>query len=285
MGDGVNDGEGGFSEAVRGRPMSRLKLLKAGAALGVGGVAGGLLPAAADAKPEAEPPALRFLTQWELDYVDAMAETIWPTDADGPGARPAGVGYYIDGQLAGSWGKGHRFYLNGPFYPTVDTGHGWQIPMTPAEVYRAFLPAFDVYCKSVYGHPYPELDAAAQAKAMTDLQAGRASIPLAGSTAFAPSDFYAMFRQNVLEGMLADPAYGGNKDMVGWKWIGFPGDPMRYGDVYADYIFTSKPYPHEKNPLPLGSKAAGIGTTRGAAASGAPPANAETNTGPLQKGT
>ena len=39
-----------------------------------------------------------------------------------------------------------------------------------------------------------------------------------------------MFRQNVLEGMLADPAYGGNKDMVGWKWVGFPGDPMRRGD-------------------------------------------------------
>ena len=95
-------------------------------------------------KPAAtEPPPLRFLTQWEFGYVDAMAETIWPTDADGPGARPAGVGYYIDGQLAGSWGKGHRFYLNGPFYPTVDTGHGWQIPMTPAEVYRAFLPAFE----------------------------------------------------------------------------------------------------------------------------------------------
>ena len=120
---------------------------------------------------------------------------------------------------------------------------------------------------------------------MTDLQSGTARRSRsAGSTAFASSDFYAMFRQNVLEGMLADPAYGGNKDMVGWKWVGFPGDPMRYGDVYADYIFTSKPYPHEKNPLPLGSKAARVGTTRGAAASGGAPANAATNTGPLQKG-
>ena len=89
MGDGVNGGEG-LSEAVRGRPMSRLKLLKAGAALGVGGVAGGLLPAAADAKPEAEPPALRFLTQWEFDYVTAMAETIWPTDDLGPGRARGG---------------------------------------------------------------------------------------------------------------------------------------------------------------------------------------------------
>ena len=43
--------------------------------------------------------------------------------------------------------------------------------------------------------------------------------------------------------MLADPAYGGNMDMVGWKWIGFPGDPMRRGDVYADYIFTKQALP------------------------------------------
>jgi gluconate 2-dehydrogenase gamma chain len=26
-----------------------------------------------------------------------------------------------------------------------------------------------------------------------------------------------------MEGMFADPIYGGNKDKVGWKWIGFPG--------------------------------------------------------------
>ena len=124
------------------RQMTRLGLLKAGAAVGVAGAAGGLAGAGpAEAKTAAaEPPALRFLTQWEFDYVTAMAETIWPTDSAGPGARVAGVGYYVDGQLAGSWGQGHRFYLNGPFYTPVDTGHGWQIPMTPSQVYRAFLP-------------------------------------------------------------------------------------------------------------------------------------------------
>ena len=268
------------------RQMTRLGLLKAGAAVGVAGAAGGLAGAgpAEGQTTAAEPPALRFLTQWEFDYVTAMAETIWPTDSAGPGARVAGVGYYVDGQLAGSWGQGHRFYLNGPFYTPVDTGHGWQIPMTPSQVYRAFLPGYDVYCKSVYGNPYPSLSPASQTSAMTDLQTGKASIPLAGSTAFASSDFYAMFRQNVLEGMLSDPAYGGNIDMVGWKWVGFPGDPMRRGDVYADYIFTNKPYPYETKPLPLGSKAATAGTKNGAAASDAPPANASTNTGPLSGG-
>ncbi len=32
-----------------------------------------------------------------------------------------------------------------------------------------------------------------------------------------------MLYENVMEGMFADPIYGGNKDKVGWKMIGFPG--------------------------------------------------------------
>ncbi len=86
---------------------------------------------------------------------------------------------------------------------------------------------------------------------MNDLRTGTAVIPLGGSTAFTGADFFAMFRQNVLEGMLADPSYGGNRDMVGWMWVGFPGDPMRRGDVYYQYIFTGKTYPYEHKPLPM----------------------------------
>jgi gluconate 2-dehydrogenase gamma chain len=190
----------------------------------------------------------------------------------GPGAKVAGVANYIDGQLAGSWGQGHRFYLNGPFFQPQSTGHGWQIPMTPAEVYRAFLPGFDVYCKTTYGNPYPVLPAATQAQALTDLSSGRADIQIGGSTAFGVSDFFSMFRQNVLEGMLADPAYGGNKGMIGWKWVGFPGDPMQRGDPYEKYIFTKKSYPYAEKPLPLQAKAAAAGTEHGAAATDKPPA-------------
>ena len=115
--------------------------------------------ACGDRRPEVPPPPLRFFTQWEFNYVTAMAETIWPTDDLGPGARGAGVGNYIDGQLAGSWGQGHSFYLNGPFFQPRRPGHGWQIPMTPADVYRAFLPGFDVYSKTTYGNPYTSLTA------------------------------------------------------------------------------------------------------------------------------
>src|SRR5215208_4018620 len=211
------------------RRFSRSKLLKAGAAGAAGVAAAGALTSQTDAKdnPVTTPAPLKFLTKWEFDYVTAMAETIWPTDELGPGARVAGVGYYIDAQLAGGWGSAHRFYLNGPFFTPADTGHGWQVPLGPAEVYRAFLPAYDAYVRQTYAKAYTELNADTQFKALNDLRTGVARIPLAGSTAFTGQDFYNLFRQNVLEGMLADPSYGGNRNMVGWKWIGYPGDPMR----------------------------------------------------------
>jgi gluconate 2-dehydrogenase gamma chain len=236
---------------TEGRRFSRRKLLEAGAAgAATAATAGGLLASPAEAA-QAATPALRFLTKWEFDFVTAMAETIWPSDDLGPGAKVAGVGYYIDGQLAGGWGQGHRFYLNGPFFTAADSGHGWQVPLTPSEVYRAFLPGYDQYLRTTYGKPYVDLDAATQTQALNDLRSGKAVIPLAGSTAFTSADFFNLFRQNVLEGLLADPLYGGNRDLVGWKWIGFPGDPIRRGDSYAKWIFTDKTYPYEHKPLPM----------------------------------
>ena len=44
--------------------------------------------------------------------------------------------------------------------------------------------------------------------------------------------FFDMLLQNTIEGFWSDPIYGGNRDMVGWKLIGFPG--ARYD--YRDYV-------------------------------------------------
>src|SRR5207247_5417043 len=35
--------------------------------------------------------------------------------------------------------------------------------------------------------------------------------------------FFNMLLANTLEGFFADPIYGGNRDKVGWKLVGFPG--------------------------------------------------------------
>jgi len=36
-------------------------------------------------------------------------------------------------------------------------------------------------------------------------------------------DFWSILYQTVMQGMFADPIYGGNRDKAGWKMIGFPG--------------------------------------------------------------
>src|SRR6185437_15981565 len=114
---------------IPGATISRGTLFRRGAFATIAGasIAGGLLAPAAEATRTSEQAsgALRFLTGWEYEYVTAMAETIWPTDDLGPGAKVACVADYIDGQLAGSWGQGHRFYLNGPFLEAQTSGHGW----------------------------------------------------------------------------------------------------------------------------------------------------------------
>ena len=51
----------------------------------------------------------------ELPAVEALAETIIPTDATGPGAKEAGVAYFIDRMLAGNYGKAGNMYVQGPF--------------------------------------------------------------------------------------------------------------------------------------------------------------------------
>ena len=40
--------------------------------------------------------------------------------------------------------------------------------------------------------------------------------------------FFEMLLQNTIEGFFSDPIYGGNRDMIGWKLIGFPGAHYDY---------------------------------------------------------
>jgi gluconate 2-dehydrogenase gamma chain len=50
---------------------------------------------------------------------------------------------------------------------------------------------------------------------------------------FPSSIFFETLLANTVEGFFADPAYGGNKDMVSWRMIGCPGAYAAYLDVYT----------------------------------------------------
>jgi gluconate 2-dehydrogenase gamma chain len=190
--------------------------------------------------------ALRFFNDTQARVITAMAERMFPRDEASPGATDARVLDYIDGRLVSAWGQGARTYRQGPFFPPQDSGHGLQTPMTPRDIYQDALAALDAYCQRQFGTSFDQAQSSQQDDVLHALEQGKVDT----FTTIPAAQFFAMFRQNVLEGLFADPLYGGNVDLIGWKWIGFPGDPEAYGDPYGKLIDKfDTPYNVEPKPL------------------------------------
>jgi gluconate 2-dehydrogenase gamma chain len=173
---------------------------------------------------------LRVFDAGQAAVLTAIAEHIFPADAESPGATDAGVVGYIDGQLAGAWGAGRGLYRSGPFVVPDHAGHGPQSPLTPVETYAHGLRALAVHTEREYGRRFDALtgeerEAVFVALTQNAVDTFDALLPA--------SQFFALVRANVLEGLFADPHHGGNRDLIGWRWLGFPGAPA---DDYAEHI-------------------------------------------------
>ena len=184
-------------------------------------------------------PRAQFFTLEEAVAVEALAERIFPATEDGPGAGDAHVTAYIDGQLAGPWGQGDRMYREGPFLTAEDSGHGWQSQLTPSEAYRYALAAIERYASREHGRPVGELDDAELDGILQSLSEGTVDT---FSEELSAKAFFSLFLENVSEGLFCDPIHGGNHDFVGWRWIGFPGDPDAYGEPYVTRFGLDEPY-------------------------------------------
>ena len=159
-----------------------------------------------------------WFTDAEATFVNAAVARLIPADDLGPGAVEAGVPTFIDRQLAGPYGRGERWYMQGPWSPGLPT-QGWQTRLSPAGLYRAGLRAADAaVVRESRGGSFARLAPADQDAFLQRLETG--AVALDGIDAKA---FFAQLLQNTLEGFWSDPIYGGNRDMVGWKLIGFPG--------------------------------------------------------------
>ena len=178
-----------------------------------------------------------WFTEAEAAFITAAVARLIPADDLGPGALEAGVPTFIDRQLAGAYGRGERWYMQGPWAPGLPT-QGYQTRLTPAGLYRAAIKAIDAaVVRESRGGSFARLAANDQDAFLQRLEKG--DVALDGLDAKA---FFAQLLQNTMEGFWSDPIYGGNKDMAGWKLIGFPG--ARYDNTE----FVSK---HgEKYPLP-----------------------------------
>lgn len=204
------------------------------AAAGAGAVAGaGLVPEAFAGNPQqnkeavpssgaqahAIPHANRetqgaFFNHADAATIAAFAERLMPGAPGKPGAHDADVLNYIDLALSGAYSDLQEFYRHG-------------------------LAQLDAYCNKTYKKPFRQLDPAQQDEVLMALEAGKAS-GFAWPTAQA---FFNTVRTHTMEGMFADPIYGGNKDFVGWELVGFPGAQMFYSlnDMDSTAAFSRSP--------------------------------------------
>ena len=95
------------------------------------------------------PKGRKFFTRDADFQVLAQAtERIFPKDDLGPGAIELGVPYFIDNQLAGSYGTNAREYMQGPFFVGKET-QGYQSPLTRAEIFSVGIVALENESKTV----------------------------------------------------------------------------------------------------------------------------------------
>jgi len=135
-----------------------------------------------------------------------------------PRGTELGLNTYIDRALAGGWGKGDRLYMQGPWKQGVPS-QGYQLPLTPAELYRTGIAAANTFCVKTYGKSFDKITESQREELLLGLRAGKVVFEN-GPPARV---FFATLYQNVMEGLFADPIYGGNRNKAGWKMIGFPG--------------------------------------------------------------
>jgi gluconate 2-dehydrogenase gamma chain len=168
-----------------------------------------------------------FFTAGEAAAVDAIVGRLIPTDELGPGARDAGVTTFIDRQLTGPYGGHDWLYMQGPFSDKPLPTQGLQSPLTPRQQYRLGLAALHAYCTATYGNRgFAELNPDEQDKLLAAMEKGEVSLPN-----FSSRMLFSAIYTNTMEGYFADPIYGGNRDMAGWKLVGFPGVRYDFRDV------------------------------------------------------
>lgn len=165
-----------------------------------------------------------FFTPAERETVAAICARLIPSDDDGPGATEADVVTFLDRQMAGFYGRGQHWYMRGPFAEGTAT-QGYQSRFPPAMLYRNALAELDAYCRARHGAVFAGLTEELQDEVLTGLDEETITFE-----SVSAKTFFDLILKNTIEGFFADPIYGGNRDMVAWRYIGFPGTRYDYRD-------------------------------------------------------
>ena len=162
-----------------------------------------------------------FFTPEEWTFVLAACDRLIPAEGRGPGALETNVPVFIDQQLQG--GLGDDIYMQGPHPAEYAPTLGFQSPHTPQRMYRIGISLAQQHCRDTHGKPFEQLAPGDKDALLTELQKNVVDFAALGEPTLKPSQFFGQLLSDTKNGYLADPMYGGNKDMKAWVAIGFPG--------------------------------------------------------------
>ena len=188
--------------------VSRRTCLKyiAAAAGGVAtGVAGAKLVGKMGRAPDGP---FRVLTPQEALLVEAISEQIIPADRD-PGAKEAGVVYFIDRQLDGPY---KRF-----------TGK-----------YRQGLACLVQTSQAMFKKPFESLEWNDQTSLLQALESNK--VPKDIWSKPSASEFFNLVRDHSMQGFYGSPRHGGNRKYVSYKMLG-----LEYPRVIGQNRYPQQP--------------------------------------------
>ena len=200
----------------------------------------------------------RFFDRHQRETIEAAMSRIIPS-GEQPGAREAGTVDFVDHYLSGI----DYIYAkpDGSGFEKLEgkRAEAWRQRVTILQQkYRDGVEELDRQAQGRFGASFVELSAEQQSRVLTDMERPELEVvqelETAKSTAgWAPAepamqqvstetdlDFFPLLALHTRQGFYADSIYGGNKDHIGWKLIGFEG-PASLSETHAGK-FTTLPY-------------------------------------------
>jgi hypothetical protein len=151
----------------------------------------------------------RHFTAEEGRLLELICEQIVPTDKD-PGAREAGAAQYIDRQLA----KRLKAF---------------------AEHYRKGLSAIQGASRELRGRNFEQLAWAERTAVLKAVEAGK--VNQANWPKRSSRWFFSVVRDHTIEGVFSHPRHGGNRDLAGYRLLGWEYPEPRGQNRYTDPRF------------------------------------------------
>ena len=199
---------------------------------------------------------LRFFTDHEAAVVEDATARIAPgpgddpAEAGHPGAREAGVTNYID-MMLGTLGA-----LGASAPPLVFAGGPWSNRHTSGPDLMASFIALDPVRTiawrrrlTAWQQQYRDGIAALDSRAGGDFTKAP---PADQDKILAGADvrpFLSLLFEHTVEGLYSVPEYGGNRDLVGWKDISYPGDIQPRGYTAEETSRSDGPDPVDQTPV------------------------------------